>query len=186
MNVKQLAEELSLPPLLLREMLKAGLLAGEKQRAGWVVHEASVDALRRAVLTLRSALPGAHDEECWTWLYEPDVEITPAKPWQAPMPVNTGGWLGEQDPLPAPPEPVSEAKADIPAQPEERTGPPCPHCQELMVLRMVDADLGDAWYCPECQVSRSQEPDPESPQEPPLHAWHSADLEIMEIVKKGN
>jgi hypothetical protein len=181
MTVKHLAEELSLPPLLLREMLKAGLLAGEKQRAGWVVHEASVDALRRAVLTLRSALPGAHDEECWTWLYEPDVEMTPARPWQAPMPVNAGGWLGEQ--VPAPTTPAAPATQPVP---EERSGPPCAHCHEPMVLRMVDADLGDAWYCPECQVARSQEPDLESPQEPPLHAWHSADLEIMEIVKKSS
>lgn len=188
-TVKQCAEELGLSQLLVRELLKTGLLAGEKKRGGWVVADASVEALRRAALTLRSALPGAHDEQCWSWLYEPDVEITPAKPWQAPMPANTGAWLGEQEPEPQVPHvpemPEVEPAVPPPTPPEARIGPPCALCSLPMVLRMMDADLGEDWFCPECQVSPSQETTPAGPPAPAVHAWHAADFEILEIVRKS-
>lgn len=189
MTVKQCAAELGVSVSLLREMLRNGLLAGEKRRGQWVIQEASVDSLRQAVRTLRGALPGAHDESCFSWLYDPEVQdVMPSKPWKAPMPPVTDAWLGE--PPPAPPTPApTEAPREAPPTPAprqhwEKTGDACPRCQQPLVSQFIDADLGYGWICPDCQLSPtsagSGSPEPSGP----VHTWHSVDFEIDAIVRK--
>ena len=129
MLLKECARELGVTVALLREMLRTGLLAGEKQPGkGWCIAEGSVEALRQSLALLRS-----HSQpplNCWSWLYETDShsQLNPTEigPWKAITPHNAGDWLGS---------------------PPTR----CPACKTEMV-RMLDASLGEAQHCAPCGI----------------------------------
>lgn len=176
MTVKQCAAELGISVALLREMLRNGLLAGQKRGGQWRIEEASVEALRQALRGLRGALPGVHDESCFSWLYDPDIQdVLPARPWKAPMPPVTDAWLGELPavppgrpgvPRPGHPYPARHDSSDskLPEPPADRetdlppSDSPPPDCSEDPVVETRNPDArprvhwqrtGDA--CPRCQ-----------------------------------
>ena len=128
MTVKECARELGVSVVLVREMLRTGLIAGHKQANGWHIPSSSLEALRQSLALLRSS--GEADRNCFSWLYESDFhtppDLTGVKPWKAVTPRNAGSWLGNQ-----------------PAQ--------CPACQKEMVTTL-DANLGQAQHCPPCGI----------------------------------
>lgn len=129
MTLKDCAQELGVTVVLLREMLRCGLVDGEKHAGtGWQIAPRSVEALRQALAGLRNQTQPAGN--CWSWLYETELhsQLNPAEvgPWKAITPHNAGDWLGS---------------------PAAR----CPACQTEMV-KILDANLGEAHHCPPCGI----------------------------------
>lgn len=195
-TVKECAAELNVSPALVLELLRHGMLPGSKRGRLWRVDGDDLSAVRGALAAMRGASQPDHDPQCWSWLHEPDVDLSPSRPWSAPMPSSTGAWLGRQDlstpafhdgPLhgfgslpaftpeavPAPaespheePSPAEEAiqrarvtpRSEIflptvappPPSAEREPAPACPVCGEPTASRLVDADLGEQWFCSVC------------------------------------
>ena len=197
MTVKQCAEEFRISVALIREMLRLGLLRGEKTAKGWQVDVGSRDVLSRTLGMLREQASPADIElpaGCWDWLYEPVLpqQVIVSQPWRAVTPENAGAWLGRNPPAapekpteaPPPerpkPRPLKSARPFHEPRPTIADGPPCPVCAKPTVQRIIDADVA-GWYnyCENCgdwvmESSSKAVPAPG----PPGYRAHAADFEL--------
>jgi hypothetical protein len=64
---------------LLREMLRCGILQGEKRSDGWRISAPSLESLRQSLAVLRGQ--PELERNCWSWLYEGSEGIQHPEDW---------------------------------------------------------------------------------------------------------